>query len=539
MKTKTLVQFVASVAFVATTVLEAVAKEETTLPVVSVSMSTNGNYNFKSFQVDADREGEYFAEFWLQSAKYANNKYSQYIVYVNDKYVGYISSNDGNWHSARICGNEKVKLNKGANSITIAALAPEFPEAEAVNVALNSEDASFSSTSYDSYLNDATVSKSRKAIMNNMATDSDGLSESGVECFENVPLTYTFYKNFSFTKGQDIFVTTSSKDMHKIDFVYYGSEPIFEESHPINGYSSNGARMISIDSISTGPAIGQPTIKFRYNYTPATAAEMQGLSWTFPSQLTLNGTAQVATGRIKIPKSGQYLLRVRHGVNQQVSVADINVNGNYFYENSPISLSQVNCAIPSDGNEYAVMTRCKSSGYDNPYLFVHGGDADKVVGFNDDASLNMQKQFGLSKFDSFLSQSFFMETSGVSVNNYSSYKPVSKCDIIVGQVEEVELSSAKAMRRASVTSNISDTQFDARLQIVCTGKVGGVLNIASNEEIQKVSAYSLTGNVISTMECNSNTISIPLSEINIKETGVYVVSVKSSNGIVSKKIIVE
>ncbi len=232
----------------------------TTLPITGVSSATDGSYNFKSFEVEAVEAGEYYTEFWLLPTKYANNRYSTFFIYVNENYIGSINPTVGNWQGARVDGHETFDLSAGKNVITIATLAPEFPEVETLRAALNDAAATFSSEAYEEYLEDAA------AGVNYDVPEDDGITEyasdaTGVlpEHFSNVPLNYTFYKTFSFTKDQEIFITTSSSASHKIDIVYYGSAPKFTINpgivRPVNPGIINPA---SPNSAIVNPGIVQP-----------------------------------------------------------------------------------------------------------------------------------------------------------------------------------------------------------------------------------------------------------------------------------------
>ena len=73
------------------------------------------------------------------------------------------------------------------------------------------------------------------------------------------------------------------------------------------------------------------------------------------------------------------------------------------------------------------MTCCNNFGTDDPYLFIHGGGRDKIVGFNDDGYTKKIRQYNLSSLDSYICQRYLMKTSGISVSNFSSSKPKSSC----------------------------------------------------------------------------------------------------------------
>lgn len=556
MRKKCLLMIAAGIALATANAPTAVAQEvagveisPTTLPITGVTEATDGNYNFKSFEVEASEAGSYYTEFWLLPTKYANNCFSTFMIYVNENYIGTINPTVGNWQAVRVDGHETFDLSEGINVITIATLAPEFPEVETIKAALNDADASFSSEAYEEYLEDAAAGVTYDIPEENgLAAYASDATAVGPAHFSNVPLNYTFYKTFSFTQGQEIFITTSSKDSHKIDVVYYGSEPKFIYNPgivrpiepiitPINPGVINSA---SSNSAVVNPGITQPYLKLSLPYTRATSEEMQGLSWVFSSEKTLNSSMQVATARVKITKSGQYLVRVRHSVNGGSALADVNVNGAYYYENTPIALSYAACNIPADGNSYATFTCCNNFGIDDPYLFIHGGNCDKIVGFNDDAPSAKREQYNISAWDSYISQKYFMNTSGLSVSNYSSSKPTSRCNIVARVSEGAAQSVAKSRAKGSNIAGVSELSIkDESVQINVSASISGSFSIYASEKIQKVSAYGLAGNCIGTVNGKDSCANIAASSLNITQPGVYVISVETSNGITSKKVAIK
>jgi hypothetical protein len=556
MRKKCLLMIAAGIALATANAPTAVAQEvagveisPTTLPITGVTEATDGNYNFKSFEVETPEAGSYYTEFWLLPTKYANNRFSTFMIYVNENYIGNINPTVGNWQGARVNGHETFDLSAGKNVITIATLAPEFPEVETLKVALNDAEATFSSEAYEEYLEDAVAGVNYDIPENNgiteYASDATGVLP---DHFSNVPLTYTFYKTFSFTQGQEIFITTSSSAPHKIDIVYYGSTPKFIYNPgivrpidpiitPINPGVINSA---SSNSAVVNPGITQPYVKLSLPYTRATSEEMQGLSSVYLSEKTLNSSMQVATARVKITKSGQYLVRVRHSVSGGSALADVNVNGAYYYENIPISLSYRACTIPADDNYYATFTCCNNFGKDDPYLFIHGGGCDKIVGFNDDAPSAKREQYNLSAWDSYISQKYLMKTSGISVSNYSSSNPVSRCSIFARISNGAAQSVAKARSKGSNTAGVSGLSItDESIQIAVPANTSGSFTLNAPEKIQKVSVYGLAGNCIGSVNCKENYVNLPVSSLNITQPGIYIISVETSNGVTSKKVAIK
>ena len=223
-------------------------------PPVSVSKAlTDGRYNFRYFEVEASEAGEYYTEFWLLPARLSDKSYSTFNVYVNDSYVGDIKPSAGNWQAAHINGHEALNLSKGKNVITVVTPAPLVPEVESIKVAKNYSDAKFSSEAYGNYLDKAKAGIAYDIPETNgtamYTTDSDGLEP---EDLLDIPLNYTFYTVFSFTKGEKIFITSSSASAHKLDMVYYGSEEV--KGVPITGNTNNDG---SSTEASAGPGIGE------------------------------------------------------------------------------------------------------------------------------------------------------------------------------------------------------------------------------------------------------------------------------------------
>lgn len=107
MRKKCLLMIAAGIALATANAPTAVAQEvagveisPTTLPITGVTEATDGNYNFKSFEVEASEAGSYYTEFWLLPTKYANNCFSTFMIYVNENYIGTINPTVGNWQAA-------------------------------------------------------------------------------------------------------------------------------------------------------------------------------------------------------------------------------------------------------------------------------------------------------------------------------------------------------------------------------------------------------------------------------------------------------
>lgn len=422
---------------------------------------------------------------------------------------------------------------EGTNVITVATTAPETPGVEAIKVALNDTKVSFSSDEYNQYLENAIEGYEYVSdvecenITTLSATNSTAASPV---YYANVDLKYSFWKTFSFTKDQEIFITSSSETAHIIDVQFYGTI----------------IKLINPPVLPVTPGIIDSTniIKYRTDltlrpislYTPATSAEMQGLNWAGLSEKALNSTKQIATVKMTIPKTGMYLIRLRSKKVGELSVADLNVNGEYYYEDAPIYLSYVPCIIPTDGNEYASMTNCYSSS-DNPMIFIHGGVSDRLVGYNNDGESTKLAEYGLSSHDAYISQVYFVPTTGISVSNYSSSNPESKCSIYARVANGNEASAAKAMQRMPSSTTAVTPIKNANMPNM--SMQGNVLNVYSGSGIKSVAVYTLSGTAVTHTLGNGSQTSISLQNSNAFQKGLYIVSVETESGTVSQKFLVK
>lgn len=122
------------------------------LPVKDFGLATDGLFNYKTFCVEAPKEGDYFTQFWLLPARYADNTYTPFFIYVNGKYADCITVNSGNWQTAEPDGDGRLHLTEGTNYIAVATFAPDAPDVETIKVAEHFQNAAISSLAYDEYL---------------------------------------------------------------------------------------------------------------------------------------------------------------------------------------------------------------------------------------------------------------------------------------------------------------------------------------------------------------------------------------------------
>ncbi len=511
---------------------------ERSIPISSISTSTVEMWNFKNFEIIVNESGNYFIEFWLQPATYANHEYTKFYVYINDSFIGYINPASANWQSACIDGIKKVNLREGRNVITIATKAPETPEVESVKVSKKETTVRFSTELFRAYVEDAISGKVDNILLKNKNQNSNLKSSStvGEICEINIPLCYSMHKTFTFTAGQDIFITSSSMTEHSIDVFFYGTPkplppPICVEDS-ITSHHKNNMQLMS-------NAICPYMIKPYKWYTPATSMEIQGLNWKGISEHVQNSDLQVVAMRIKIPKTGMYFVRLRSNANGVLGVVDLNINGNYYYKDAPIFFSSIPCEIPADSSKYVCITQCNNRKYDDPLLFMHGsGIADRVVGFDDDAPKDKINEYGLSWYDSYISQEYFIKTNTISISNYSSLNPVSTCTVRARLVDNTSsLAKSQTFSEKEITGNLK--LKNAEVVIPSVIELNSVLSLSANTQIIKIRLFDLSGKCISSINAHDKSLDIPFSALNISSSGIYIVHVETENDIIIKKIIIK
>ena len=189
----------------------------------------------------------------------------------------------------------------------------------------------------------------------------------------------------------------------------------------------------------------------------------------------------------------------------------------------PITLSYKPCVVPADSTSYAAYTLCDNVGTDDPYLFIHGADCDRIVGFNDDCPGAIKDQYNLSAWDSYLSQKYRIRTTGISVCNFSSSRPKSYCDITArlpkGSVLSIGHGESRGSNATAGLCGMSATEESIRIAV--PSSTGGSFSIVASERIRKVSVYGLEGNRLGSVDCRESSADIPTSSLNINQPGIY------------------
>lgn len=459
------------------------------------------NENYITFSVKSASEGDFYINFWLIPAKLKNNSYSNYKVLVNGIFVGNIIPQKGNWQTIGLSNNKKIKLNSGNNTVSIVAQMPEVPAVEFVRLSKHLSGALISSMEYDNYLNDAKASANNK-IRNNNGLKFSGFSlngdtlnaittmSSGTSVWYNIPQKYTFYKILKFYAGQEIFVTSTSKTLHVLEFFQ--------------------------------------------------VANAKSYSWVHRAEYAVNGGNYVARIKVTIPEDASYYVRVRTYYNGTQSIADVNVNGTHYYENVPIYTYGVTKQQGGNNNYYATYTNGSNH---RPFLSIQESQSERIVAYNCGVTSiedrHYSAPYGLSKYDSFIRDSYYMPTQAVLLTAWSSGLTYTNCTLYAGVPMSAtrSLSLNEDVETRDATSNVQ-TELSQIKIYPNPAKLNSEININSDDLIERIDIYNLSGQKLQSLVINQNQTKLSLSDMNISQAGMYILKIKTVSGIQTQKVMV-
>ncbi|MDR2126648.1 MAG: T9SS type A sorting domain-containing protein [Prevotellaceae bacterium] len=372
--------------------------------ITASSKEVKGEKSYTSFDVTAPVRGSYHLNFWLLPAKLSDGSYSRYEVLVNGLSAGSISPAKGNWQSIGLDKSAKVALKPGANTISIVATAPEIAEVEFVCLSTNVSKAAISSAKYDQFLAKTKSSSNDENVGLRSTTANPGValdSKANYLFYPNVAFNYTYYKTVNFTAGQQVFIATQSSKLHVVE--------LFNANNP-DAYSW-------VHKSSLAYQIADRTVRTS-NFQPSSSqASLSDYQFQF-----VTGT-YLGSINITIPVSGTYYVKVRSAVNGTAGVANVNINGQYYYEDVPIHSTGFRVTQGGDGVAYNTFTTNLTG---DARLWLERGTAipGKTVAWNDDwaqGGLNSRIRLDGDK----------AAVHGVLLSTYSSSNPTGKCDLYV------------------------------------------------------------------------------------------------------------
>ncbi|MCK4662362.1 MAG: T9SS type A sorting domain-containing protein [Bacteroidales bacterium] len=344
----------------------------------------DGDYIYRIFEIESPEDGNFYLSAWLMAAK-TNKGYLNYDLQVNnEKQKDKIRPTKSNWQTVELKNEElkleTIKLKKGTNNISFVALAPEIPEVEFIRLTKSKDKVIISDEKYKNFIN--SIKEEIKERENNPViwTDDDSSKNKIVlpnpegNYYNHIDETfkYTTYKSFYFSSGQQVFFTTYASDKYKHVL------EVFSKYHPD--------------------------------------------SYTWSDLSNSNGLASV---NVRINYTGTYYVRIRSYYQNSSGLVDLNVNGQYYYNDCAVSGNGFRNAHETPEN-YNYFT-CKLTG-DSRLWISDDTWPGKIIAQNDDYYGSGDFNWGWS---SRVKKDFSVRIGAALISSYGSWNPTGKCDLYI------------------------------------------------------------------------------------------------------------
>lgn len=306
----------------------------------SLVIEINGNYSYATFYVTVTSSGNYYSRFWLMGHRNLNGDYAEYDLLIDGTDTGInVSSTSADWQLIGPENNSKIALSVGPHHISLRGLKEDIPNVENLRLYSsplymfnNTDNAKYQyaknhHTPYNALIIPSTVGSYTEINYHQNATDS--LTPPSIYHGEfSKYIFYTFYRLQYFVQNETV---TLSTDV-------------------ING-KHHYLHLISLDN---------PSI-----YSWVTASTSSG-------HATLSQT---------IPTTGFYYVLVRAMGAEDWGTCNLNINGDYLFDNVPI----VNhlTEVPSELLSNRIYACFAISAFINPMIWMVG-NANSIINFNDD-----------------------------------------------------------------------------------------------------------------------------------------------------------
>lgn len=340
------------------------------------------------FEIESAEEGNYYLGAWMTGAKNKGGKLSEYDLKINDKgsEIKFATEKD-EWHAAtfknKSKGTQTLKLNKGKNSISFSCDLPAIPEIEFLKLSKDASKVLIPDNEYKEYVNnikkELSVKKFNQVEITDTLSDklkSTILSNPNGDYYHviGVPFRYTTYKTFYFNSGQQVYFST----------------------HASSGYT----HVLEV---------------FSYDHPDA-------YTWV---SLSSGGLASV---NVNIPATGNYFVRVRAWQQGTQGLVDLNVNGQYYYTNCPVSGNGI--AYPHETPTTYDYYTCKTTADTRIWIEDDGGIPGKIRAWNDDYYTTAPHDFYWGTA-SRVKKDFGVRIKSVLISAYSSSSPLGTCDVYI------------------------------------------------------------------------------------------------------------
>ncbi|MBB6275913.1 T9SS type A sorting domain-containing protein [Porphyromonas circumdentaria] len=472
-----------------------------------------GNYSYVDFDVEAPVSQEYYISFWVNPYLDIEGNLPTYHVFVDGRACGLINPTSPDPHSVNI-STDKVYLSSGKHQISVRAVVPDIAGVELMKVSNTAPSARLSSSAYSEYLQAVqdiqagritaeeylSTKKTSQALSSNQEQENklELLRTSG-DFFPLTPVPYTFRTSRYYDSGRQVIISTRSTIPH---VVYLVSAKV------------NQAPLIN-----------------------------QGLTWLrFSSVIPGSGGDNTALFSITIPQDGTYMIVIRALYEDSFGTVDVNLNQQEFHSNRPISFSYIPVSQPRNTRLLSMTITPKPDTDANlkydPFLFVLGGGScpGLIVQYNDDVVYDsLEKEFyGLKRRDSFIDATYLIPTCGLLVANYGTQTPLFYCNTITN----LPYQNLPPLVRKSTLETTQEGK-ETCVSIELRDYYKKTITLSSQEVMNTIEVFSYENmNLVGRKELKqSGEITIPITELGITSSGLYIVRVTNDKGIISQKII--
>lgn len=364
---------------------------------VIIKQSTTEIVNDKSiisFEVEAPNSGDYYLSFWMLPVKLNDGTYVSYDVSVNGKgQTDKIIPSRGDWQSITLSSKNKVKLNKGTNTISIIGKVPLIPNVEHVRIASNLKDAQINSDIYQGYKASIEREKTERALRN----------------VTNITDTLSNVTNSNPTKASSL-------------------TPLVTQEEPYYNYTFQLNTTVKYSFFTTLYMSQGSTIYVATNADTPTSHVIEIFSRDFPENYSwkdFSGTSNyTASLNITVPYTGLYIVRVRSYECGYSGICNINMGNEYTYEHIPISNNGFRCTLDRK-YEYNTFT-CHSTC--DPIIWIEEGEnaPGKIFAFNDDYAGEDDFCWGVNAR---IKKRYTRPVHAVQVSSWGSYYSIGTCDL--------------------------------------------------------------------------------------------------------------
>lgn len=393
---------------------------------------------YRIFELNVEQSGNYFLSAWLMGTQTSKGDCVSYEVLVNDKKLSakFTPSRSG-WQDVYLRtalqkSSVAVPLVKGYNKVVLVAILPEVPDVEFLKVASTESVTRLDVSEYSAYIssirqemyqnatskaveryfidNDTTAFESTPAMLPGSHTFNN--PEGNYNHRVNVPFGYTTYKTYHFNAGQQVFVATSATNNYRHVLEMFNKENPFD------------------------------------------------YSW-----VNLSNLNNLASLNITIPVTGVYYVRVRAYIQNSNGVVNLNVNGQYYFRDCPVSGNGF--AYRHSPTEVLNYFTCNSIGDPHIWIERQNGLPGTIVDQNDDYR-NGGGEYNWN-LNSRIKKNIGTPIAAVLVSSHSSFTPIGKCDIYMGCRNSDIMSYFPYLNNDDA---IQSAPYDRRYN--CTSWAGGI-----------------------------------------------------------------